>query len=190
VSNAALHLVVTPVRVPATGPGEDPAPTASVRPARLVFGGFELDLRTQELWRHGTRVPLQPKPFQVLTLLLEHPGEIVTRERLHRALWSGAIEVDFNQGLGYCISHLRRALGDDARHPRFIATLPRRGFRFVATVTQPELPARSTPAPSAIAVVPPPRAGLGARVTGLFRRLARWAGRTRPRADMPAGCRP
>src|ERR1700687_4893627 len=97
---------------------------------RLRFGVFELDLRAGELRKHGLRVRLQEQPFQVLAALLEHPGEVVTRDELRERLWSGETFGDFDQGLNTAINKLREALGDSAGNPRFIETLPKRGYRF------------------------------------------------------------
>jgi TolB-like protein/Flp pilus assembly protein TadD len=110
-----------------------PAPT--VEPSRVVrFGVFELDLRTGELRKAGVRVSLQDQPLQVLSMLTERPGELVTREDLKHRLWPGDTFVDFEQGLNAAVKRLRYVLGDSADTPRFIETLPRRGYRFIASV--------------------------------------------------------
>ncbi len=101
---------------------------------RLGFGVFELDLRAGELRKHGLRVRLQEQPFQVLAMLLEHPGEVVTREELQRRLWPADTFVDFDHGLNKAISKIREALGDSAESPRFVETVARRGYRFPAEV--------------------------------------------------------
>jgi len=98
------------------------------------FGSFEMDLRAGELRKHGVRIRLQTQPFQILGMLLERPGEVVTREELRRALWPGDTFVDFDHGLNNAINRLREALGDSAESPRFLETLPRRGYRFIAAV--------------------------------------------------------
>lgn len=98
------------------------------------FGVFELDLRTGELRKHGLRVRLQEQPFQVLVMLLEHPGEVVTREELQKKLWPADTFVDFDHGLNKAINKLREALGDSAESPRFVETVARRGYRFLAEV--------------------------------------------------------
>jgi DNA-binding winged helix-turn-helix (wHTH) protein/Tol biopolymer transport system component len=101
--------------------------------ARSVrFGIFELDLRAGELRRNGSKVKLQEQPFQVLTLLLERPGEVVTREELQKKLWSTDTFVDFDHSLNAAIRRLRDALGDSAENPRFVETVARRGYRFIA----------------------------------------------------------
>jgi TolB-like protein/DNA-binding winged helix-turn-helix (wHTH) protein/Tfp pilus assembly protein PilF len=99
---------------------------------RVRFDGFELDMRAGELHRNGRRVRLQDHPFQVLVLLLEHPSEVVTREELHRKLWPADAFVDFDAGLNTAVRKLREALGDSTDKPRFVETLPRRGYRFLA----------------------------------------------------------
>ncbi len=101
---------------------------------RLRFGVFELDLRAGELRKHGLRVRLQEQPFQVLAMLLEHPGEVVTREELQKKLWPADTFVDFDHGLNKAINKIREALGDSAEGPRFVETVPRRGYRFLAEV--------------------------------------------------------
>jgi TolB-like protein/DNA-binding winged helix-turn-helix (wHTH) protein/tetratricopeptide (TPR) repeat protein len=121
---------------------------------RLRFGVFELDLRAGELRKHGLRVRLQEQPFQVLAALLEHPGEVVTREELQKKLWSADIFVDFDHGLNKAINKVREALGDSAESPRFVETVARRGYRFLsevkvadaASVRSPELENRPHPA--------------------------------------------
>jgi TolB-like protein/DNA-binding winged helix-turn-helix (wHTH) protein/Tfp pilus assembly protein PilF len=112
--------------------------------ARLRFGVFELDLRAGELRKHGLRVRLQEQPFQILTMLLEHPGEVVTREELQKKLWPAHTFVDFDHGLNKAVSKIREALGDSAESPRFVETVARRGYRFLADVkVDAEAPVRS-----------------------------------------------
>jgi TolB-like protein/DNA-binding winged helix-turn-helix (wHTH) protein/Tfp pilus assembly protein PilF len=101
---------------------------------RLRFGVFELDLRAGELRKHGLLVRLQEQPLQVLTMLLEQPGELVTREELQKKLWPANTFVDFDHGLNKAISKIRDALGDSAESPRFVETVSRRGYRFLAEV--------------------------------------------------------
>jgi len=103
--------------------------------ACIRFGTFEVDTRSGELRRKGARVKLQAQPFQVLTLLLERPGEVVTREELTGRLWPEDTFVDFERGLNKAINKLREALRDDAEKPRFIETLPQRGYRFIAEIS-------------------------------------------------------
>jgi len=104
------------------------------------FGPFQLDLGTGELWRNGEAVRLQQQPARVLALLVRQPGRLVTREELRRHLWGDGVFVDFQRGLNFCIMQIRDALGDDAETPRFVETLPRRGYRFIAP-TEPVAPA-------------------------------------------------
>jgi DNA-binding winged helix-turn-helix (wHTH) protein/TolB-like protein len=105
--------------------------------SRLVrFATAEFDLDTLELTRQGRRVALEPQPAKALALLLTHAGDIVSRDALKQALWNGNVHVDFDRGLAYCIAQVRTALGDTAENPRFVETLPRRGFRFIAPVTR------------------------------------------------------
>jgi len=107
--------------------------SSSPGPASLIrFGVFEVDLETGELRRHGLKVKLRDQSFQVLALLLERPGQLVTREQLQRKLWAGDTFVDFGRGLNKAINRLREALGDSAETPSFIETPAKRGYRFVA----------------------------------------------------------
>jgi eukaryotic-like serine/threonine-protein kinase len=105
-----------------------------VGPSAVVrFGPFEADLQTGELRRDGAPIHLQQKPFQVLTILLEHPGKLVTREELRQRLWEADTFVDFDNSLNTAIAKLREALGDSTGAPRFVETLPRKGYRFIDT---------------------------------------------------------
>ncbi len=109
---------------------------ANAQPSRrLRFDDFEIDLRSGELWMRGKRVRLQDQPFQVLSLLLERRGEIVTRDELKQSLWPVDTFVDFDDGLNTAIRKIREALGDSAEKPLFIETIPRRGYRFVGRLT-------------------------------------------------------
>ncbi len=104
-----------------------------VPPPRLIrFGVFELDLRSGELQKQGRKVRIEGQPVQVLICLLESPGELVTREELHRKLWPADTFVNFETGLNAAVKRLRQALNDSADNPRFVETLPRRGYRFIA----------------------------------------------------------
>jgi len=103
-------------------------------PVVLRFGAFELDLRSGELHKQGLRVKLQEQPFRVLNVLLHHPGEVVTRDELRASIWPADTFVDFDNSLNTSINKLREALGDSAESPRFIETVPRRGYRFIAPV--------------------------------------------------------
>jgi Tol biopolymer transport system component/DNA-binding winged helix-turn-helix (wHTH) protein len=98
------------------------------------FGVFELDLRAGELRKNGLKIKLQGQPFQILAMLLEHPGEIVTRQELQQKLWSNDTFVDFDNSLNKAINKIREALGDTADNPRFVETLARRGYRFIVPV--------------------------------------------------------
>jgi cholera toxin transcriptional activator len=100
------------------------------------FGLFEVDLVSGELRKDGTRIRLQEQPFRVLALLLKRPGEMVTREEMRTQLWPGDTFVDFDHGLNTAVNKLREALGDVAANPRFVQTVARRGYRFIAPVQQ------------------------------------------------------
>src|ERR1700719_1532114 len=112
---------------------------------RLRFGVFELDPRAGELRKRGVRVRLQEQPFQVLATLLEHPGEIVTREELRKKLWPADTFVDFDHGLNKVINKIREALSDSVESPRFVETVARRGYRFLADVRAADPTPASTP---------------------------------------------
>ncbi|MGE3275172.1 MAG: winged helix-turn-helix domain-containing protein [Vicinamibacterales bacterium] len=99
------------------------------------FGVFEFVPATGELHRDGVRVRLEPQPAKALACLLERAGALVSRDELRERVWGGDTHVDFDRGLAYCVSQVRAALGDSGDNPRFVQTLPRRGFRFIAPVT-------------------------------------------------------
>jgi DNA-binding winged helix-turn-helix (wHTH) protein/TolB-like protein len=102
---------------------------------QIRFGTFEFDVDSLELRRQGTRVSIEPQPAKALALLAGRAGEVVTRDELKQALWNGDVNVDFDRGIAYVIAQVRSALGDSADNPRFVETLPKRGFRFIAPVT-------------------------------------------------------
>src|SRR3989442_578924 len=114
----------------------------------LQFGAFEVDLRAGELRKSGARIKLQEQPFQILSMLLERPGDVLTREELRQKLWPADTFVDFDNGLNTAIKKLRDTLGDSADSPRFIETLPKRGYRFI-------YPVNGARAPAAVQVPPP-----------------------------------
>src|SRR5690348_1099918 len=117
------------------------------------FAEFEADLRTGELRHDGRLLKVQGKPFQVLSALLVRAGELVTREELRQSLWPADTFVDFEHGLNTAINKVREALRDSASNPRFIETLPRRGYRFIGTVSSNSVPAVS---PSRNSATPDP----------------------------------
>ena len=135
-----------------------PMPEASPRKA-VRFGAFEVDLVSGELRKNGTRIRLQEQPFRVLAMLLERPGEMVAREDLRSKLWPSDTFVDFDHGLNTAVNKLREALGDAAANPRFVQTVARRGYRFIAPVQvngNPAAPAAvDTPAPLHPEAAPP-----------------------------------
>ena len=126
---------------------------ATDRTRRTRFDAFEVDLRTGEVRKHGIRLKLHRQPFQVLSLLLEHPGDMVTREELRQKLWPGDTFVDFDTGLNSAVKKLRDALCDSAEEPRYIETLPRRGYRFIAQVQNGDSSTAVAPVES-LAVIP------------------------------------
>ena len=109
------------------------------------FGTFELDAETGELRKNGRVVALEPQPAKALALLLARTGEVVSREELRDAVWGSDTHVDFDRGIAYCVSQIRNALGDSGDNPRFVQTIPKRGFKFVAPVSMPP-PAPGAPA--------------------------------------------
>jgi len=135
---------------------------------RYRFGAFEADAATGELRRQGLRIKLNAQPFQVLLALLARPGELLTREQIARELWPDGTFVDYEHGLNSAVNRIREALGDTAGNPRFVETLARRGYRFVAPVERIALsgdppPAAETPAPPVpdrSIAVPEPEPGL------------------------------
>ena len=131
-----------------------------VPPSRTLvrFGVFELDADSRELRKQGLKVRLQDQPFQVLQILLEHPGTVVTREELQRLIWPSDTFVDFDRGVYNAVKKLREALGDSAESPRFIETLSRRGYRFIAPVSANGSTAPSTEPSSIVAEQTPARA--------------------------------
>src|SRR6266513_4652958 len=127
-------------------------------PTVLRFGTFEVDLRAGELRKRGVRIKLQEQPFHVLTVLLQRPGEVVvTREELRNQNWPADTFVDFDNSLNTAINKLREALGDSADNPRFIETLPRRGYRFIAPVTGVDGTARGSASGVSAAALPSSR---------------------------------
>lgn len=106
-------------------------------PSTIRFDAYEVDLPAGQLYKHGAKIRLRDKSFQVLAALLEHPGQVVTREELYQRLWREEVFVDFDNNLNTLVATLREALGDSADHPRYIETLPKRGYRFLEHVFQP-----------------------------------------------------
>jgi TolB-like protein/DNA-binding winged helix-turn-helix (wHTH) protein/Flp pilus assembly protein TadD len=149
---------------------------ASVGKQSVRFGVFEVDLESGELRKHGIKIKLQQKPFQILALLMERPGEVVTREDLQQRLWPSDVFVDFESGLNNAVKKLRAALGDSAETPRFIETVAGRGYRFLAIPqTTQNVADVSPPAPARIS--PLWMAAALAVIVGLIGFI--WAGRRR-----------
>jgi TolB-like protein/DNA-binding winged helix-turn-helix (wHTH) protein/Flp pilus assembly protein TadD len=150
-----------------------PEASASVR---LRFGVFEVDLRAGELRKHGVRLRLQEQPFQVLAMLLERPGETVTREELRNRLWTAETFVDFDHGVNKAVNRIRDALGDSATSPRFVETVARRGYRFIADVRIVEgtpIDRPEAPTPDLVPVADQPFAAVAAPSSS--DRLRRWS---------------
>src|SRR5271166_6182322 len=119
------------------------APENGPPPRVIRFATFAVDLPTRELRKSGLKLRLHGQPFEVLAMLLEKPGELVSREQLRERLWPTDTFVDFDHGVNTAINRLREALGDSADNPRFIETLPRRGYRFIAPVESSAPPAQA-----------------------------------------------
>lgn len=125
-----------------------------------TFGTYTFDDAALELRREGRRVRLEPQPAKALAALLARPGEVVTREAMRQAIWGAETHVDYDRGLTYCIGQVRSALGDSGGNPRFVETLPKRGFRFLAPVSvrgAADAPAAAVPPPSTAATSARPR---------------------------------
>ena len=149
-----------------------PSPTPSSR--LISFGVFEVDLAAGELRKSGVKIKLQDQPFRVLAALLARPGEVVTREELREKLWRDGTFVDFDRGVNTAVNKIREALGDSASHPRFVETLPRRGYRFVGPVEGVRQRATDGTADSTVAAAKPavlPTGPIGSR-RGLYGGLA------------------
>jgi DNA-binding winged helix-turn-helix (wHTH) protein len=127
---------------------------ATLHSDRLRFGTFELQVRSRELRNGATRIRLQKQPFEILLMMLERPGTFVTRDELRERLWPQVTYVDFEHSLNAAVKHLRNALGDDADNPRFVETLPRRGYRFIGALTDDRDPHQPTRATIRLAVLP------------------------------------
>src|SRR5258708_37010943 len=130
-----------------------PARTSASRVVR--FGAFEADLTGSALRRDGQTVKLQDRPFEILVILLERPGEIITREEFRQRLWPADTFVDFDHSLNASINKLRQALDDAAANPRFVETAGRRGYRFIAPVSTPPVALATTAAPATSSTSPP-----------------------------------
>lgn len=115
-------------------------PSESQSPDLLRFSAYEVNLRAGELYKEGRKIRLQDQPFHILALLLENPGQVVAREELQKKLWPADTFVDFDHSLNTAVKKLRQALNDDKKKPRFIETLPKRGYRFIGVVEFPAKP--------------------------------------------------
>lgn len=129
------------------------------------FDAYEVHLRAGELYKGGRKIELQAQPFQILAMLLESPGEVVTREELQKRLWPADTFVDFDHSLNTAIKKLRKALSDDQKKPRFVETLPKRGYRFIGTLEPPVLKAQEAGTASTKIVAPSPSVGRMARLS-------------------------
>jgi DNA-binding winged helix-turn-helix (wHTH) protein len=126
-------------------------PDATQTPAVHRFGAFEINLQSGELRKSGMRLRLSGQPLQVLAILVERSGEVVTREELHSKLWSADTFVDFDHGLNNAVARIREVLDDSAEAPRYVETIPRRGYRFIAPLTD-LLPATLPPSTAELRV--------------------------------------
>src|ERR1700722_2142879 len=130
-------------------------PERTTHGIRYRFGPFELNSAEESLSRNGVRVKVQDLPFRLLVMLLERPGEIVTREQVRQRLWTDNTFVEFDNSLGVAIRKVRDSLDDDADAPRFLETIPRRGYRFIApvSVVEVEKPKQASPSAGAVSSV-------------------------------------
>jgi DNA-binding winged helix-turn-helix (wHTH) protein len=115
-------------------------PSLPQSPDRQAFGPFEVNIAAGQLLKHGLRVRLSGQPFQVLLILLAHPGEVVANDHLREQIWKEGTFVDFEHGLHAAVNKLRRGLGDSAENPRYIETVPNRGYRFIGSLERPSVP--------------------------------------------------
>src|SRR5882672_2623745 len=127
--------------------------------SQFRFGLFEFDVSRRELRREGALIRLQPQPAQVLGCLLVKAGDVVSRDELREAVWGGETFVDFERGLNFCIAQIRSALGDDSASPRFVRTIPKRGYQFIAPVSAPAETA--VPEPAAVVAAHEPESDSG-----------------------------
>jgi TolB-like protein/DNA-binding winged helix-turn-helix (wHTH) protein/Tfp pilus assembly protein PilF len=135
----------------------------------LCFGPFEVDLVSGELRRQGLKIRLQDQPFRLLVLLLDHAGDVVTREKVRETLWPADTHVDFDHSLNTAVRKLREALGDSAEAPRYVETVARRGYRFIAPVAQlPAAQAADSADPTVASLLPPPAARPSTSARRLF----------------------
>lgn len=138
-------------------PAPDEGEELSLDTARFVgFGGFHVDLKNEELFKGGTRVKLQGKVYQALLVLLEKPGELVSREELRLRLWPNGTHVNFDANVNTTVNKLRRVLRDSPESPTFVETIPRRGYSFVAKVQFAERLERLRPIPVPVPASPLP----------------------------------
>jgi Tol biopolymer transport system component/DNA-binding winged helix-turn-helix (wHTH) protein len=128
------------------------------KPRYVAFDRFEVDLTSGRLLKNGRRIRLQPQPFRMLELMLQRPGELITREEVCRALWNSDTFVEFDHSLGTAVNKIREALDDSAENPKFVETLPRRGYRFIGQLTV-DTPANAILAPSVATPLIPPTNG-------------------------------
>lgn len=133
------------------------------------FGPFRFELTPGTLSRHGIPVRLQPQPARVLAILVSRAGEVVSRDELRQQIWSDGTYVDFERGLNFAVAHIRAALGDSAEAPRYIETIPKRGYRFIAPVRRPPNGDEAvTPPPSEEASARPPESRIEPRISRAF----------------------
>src|SRR5271154_278264 len=144
-----------------SSPVDKPERTSGGNTHRVAFDRYELDLRSGELRKDGRKIRLQAQPFQLLAMLIDNAGEVVTRDEVCRALWRADTFVDFDHSVAAAVNKIREALNDSAENPRFVETVPKRGYRFIGKIKA-EAPAgmavaRPTPAagrPVAVVAVP------------------------------------
>ena len=162
------------------------------QPGILRFGVFEVHLAAGELRKNGSRIKLQEQPFQVLVTLLKRSGEIVTREELKEKLWAGDTFVDFDHSLSTAVNKIREVLGDSATSPRFIETVPRKGYRFIGGTGMPQANAAEVPSETAAATIGSRRwwawglAGIALAALGVFA-IPKWQDQSPQTSSVAAG---
>jgi DNA-binding winged helix-turn-helix (wHTH) protein len=152
--------------MPMSSPSSNPTPSRDNESRFLRFGVFEVDLAAGELRKSGRRIRLQEQPFQVLVALLENAGKVVTREDLRQKIWPADTFVDFDHSLNTAVNKIRESLGDSASSPRFVETLARRGYRFIAPVdgARASSPVATSGPPPALAAAPAERTAMAGAV--------------------------
>ena len=151
----------------------------------MRFGPFEANTYTGELHKDGARIKLAPQAFQILTLLAGRPGELITREEIQRVVWPNETVVEFDHSINTAVKRIREALNDSRGEPHYLETLPRRGYRFIASVERVPIPA-SPPSPPPDPAIPPWARPFPTTASSNNSGVAAWASSTKPRTRASA----